>query len=73
MLQSSFSRAHQIISLVKSSVRDVPVLQTEHGDHGDIFGRLLPMLDDNGPLSGAGIILKDDLEKGHCHLTLVTR
>lgn len=70
MLQSSFSRAHQIISLVTSSVRDVPVLQTEHGD---IFGRLLPMLHDNSPLAGAGIILKDDLEKGHCHLIIVTR
>lgn len=71
MLQSSMSRPHYITALLKSSVRGVPILQMGTGDHGDIFGHLLSVLHDNGPLGGAGIVLKDELREGK--ITLVTR
>ena len=71
MLQSSISRPHYITALLKSSIKDVPILQTGTGDQGDIFGQLLSVLTDNGPLGGAGIVLKDELNEGK--LTLVTR
>jgi len=56
---------------MKSSMRDVPVVQIETADHKDIFSLLLPVLHDEGPLGGAGIVLKDDLKEGQ--VTLVTR
>ena len=70
VLQSSMPRTH-ITAVLKSSMRDVPILQTGIGDHGDIFGQLLSVLSDNGPLGGAGIVLKDELNEGK--LALVTR
>ena len=54
-----------------SSMRDVPILQMGTGDHGNIFGQLLSVLRNNGPLAGAGIILKCELEE--VKLILVTR
>ena len=71
MLQSSISRPHYITAVLKSSIREVPILQIGSGDKGDIFGQLLSVLNDNGPLGGAGIVLEDGLSKGK--LTLVTR
>ena len=71
VLQSSVSRTNHLTSLVKSSMRDVPVVQIETADHKDIFSLLLPVLHDEGPLGGAGIVLKDDLKEGQ--VTLVTR
>ena len=65
------SRPHYITALLKNSMKDVPILQTGTGDQGDIFGQLLSVLNNNGPLDGAGIVLKDELDKGK--LTLVTR
>lgn len=65
------SRPHFITALLKSSMKDVPILQTGTGDHGDIFGQLLSVLNNNGPLGGSGIVLKDELDEGK--LTLVTR
>ena len=65
------SRPYYITALLKSSMKDVPILQTGTGDQGDIFGQLLSVLNNNGPLDGAGIVLKDELDKGK--LTLVTR
>ena len=53
---------------MKSSVRDVPVLQAGTDDHKDIFGQLLLALRDKGPLGGAGIVIKHE----GC-VTLVTR
>ena len=71
MLQSSVSRPHYITAALKSSIREVPILQIGTGDQEDIFGKLLSVLNDNGPLGGAGIVLKDGLNKGK--ITLVTR
>ena len=71
MLQSTISRPHHIAAVLKSSFREVPILQIGTGDQGDIFGQLLSVLNDNGPLGGAAIVLKDGLNKGK--VTLVTR
>lgn len=65
------SRPHYITALLKSSMEDVPILQTGTGDQRDIFGQLLSVLNNNGPLGGAGIVLKDGLDEGK--LTVVTR
>lgn len=65
------SRPHYITALLKSSMEDVPILQTGTGDQGDIFGQLLSVLNNNGRLGGAGIVLKDELDEGK--LTVVTR
>ena len=65
------SRPHYITALLKNSMKDVPILQTGTGDQGDIFGQLLSVLNGNGPLGGAGVVLKDELDEGK--LTLVTR
>ena len=61
------------MAVLKSSVRGVPILQIGTGDQGDISGQLLSVLNDNGPLGGAGIVLKDGLMKGKVHVTLVAR
>ena len=71
VLQSSMSRPHYITALLKSSIKDVRILQTGTDDQGDIFGQLLSVLNNNGPLDGAGIVFKDELDEGK--LTLVTR
>ena len=71
MFQSSISRPHYVTALLKSSIREVPILQIGTGDQEDVFGQLLSVLNDNGPLGGAGIVLKDGLNKGK--VTLVTR
>jgi len=71
VLQSSISRPHYITAVLKSSIREVPILQIGTGDQGDIFGHFLSVFKDNGPLVGAGIVLKDGLSEGK--LTLVTR
>ena len=71
VLQSSISRPHYITAVLKSSIREVPILQIGTGDQGDIFGHFLSVFKDNGPLVGAGIVLKDGLNEGK--LTLVTR
>ena len=52
-------------------MKDVPVLHTGIGDHRDIFGQLVPVLHENGPLGGTGIVLRDELKEGK--VTLVTR
>ena len=71
MFQSSISRPHYVMALLKSSIREVPILQIGTGDQEDVFGQLLSVLNDNGPLGGAAIVLKDGLNKGK--VTLVTR
>ena len=71
MLQSSISRPHYITAVLKSSIREIPILQLGTGDQEDIFGQLLSVLNDNGSLGGAGIVLKDGLNEGK--ITLVTR
>ena len=71
MLQSSISRPHYITAVLKSSIREIPILQLGTGDQEDIFGQLLSVLNDNGPLGGAAIVLKAGLNKGK--ITLVTR
>ena len=73
MFQSSISRPHYVMALLKSSIREVhvPILQIGTGDQEDVFGQLLSVLNDNGPLGGAGIVLKEGLNKGK--VTLVTR
>ena len=71
MLQSSVSRPHYIMAVLKSSIREVPILQIGTGDQEDMFGQVLSVLNDNGPLGGAGIVLKDGLNKGK--VTLVAR
>jgi len=57
--------------VLKSSIKDVPILQSGTCSQGDIFGQLLSVLNDSGPLVGAGIVLKDELNQGK--VTLVTR
>lgn len=71
VLQSSFSRPHYITALLKGSMEEVPILQMGTGDDEDIFSHLLSVLHDNGPLGGAGIVLKDELREGK--IFLVTR
>ena len=71
MLQSSVSRPHYITAVLKNSIREVPIPQIGTGDQEDIFGQLLSVPNDNGPLAGAGIVLKDGLNKGK--VTLVAR
>lgn len=60
-----------MIALLKSSIKEVPVVQREPGDHKDIFGQLISVLRENGPLCGTGIVLKDELQRGK--VTLITR
>ena len=60
-----------MIALLKSSIKEVPVAQREPGDHNDIFGQLISVLRENGPLCGTGILLKDELQRGK--VTLITR
>lgn len=71
LLQGSISRPHHMIALLKSSIKEVPVVQREPGDHNDIFGQLISVLRENGPLCGTGIFLKDELQRGK--VTLITR
>ncbi|KAL9973139.1 hypothetical protein ACROYT_G019556 [Oculina patagonica] len=71
VLQSSISRPHYITALLKSSMGKVPIVHVGTGDHEDIFGQLLSVLHDNGPLGGAGIVLKDELKEGK--IILITR
>ena len=52
-------------------MEEVPILQMGTGDDEDIFSHLLSVLHDNGPLGGAGIVLKDELREGK--IILVTR
>lgn len=68
--QSKFTGAHQVMAIVKNSVDDLPLLQTETGDHRDIFGQVLPLLQENGPLSGCGIVLREGLNG---QVMLITR
>ena len=60
-----------MIALLKSSIKEVPVVHREPGDHKDIFGQLISVLRENGPLCGTGIFLKDELQEGK--VTLITR
>ena len=59
-----------MMAIVKNSVDDLPLLQTETGDHRDIFGQVLPLLQENGPLSGCGIVLREGLNG---QVMLITR
>ena len=68
-LSSTFSSSYHIVLLVKTLIRDVPVIQaTEGADYSIMFGQLLLALHDNGPLGGAGIVLS-----GEDRITLITR
>ena len=71
MFQSSLSKPHYVTALLKSSIREVPILQIGTGDQEDVCDQLLSVLNDSGPLGGAAIVLKDGLNKGK--VTLVTR
>lgn len=68
-LRSRFSSSYHIALLVKTLMRDVPVIQaTEGADYSIMFGQLLLALQDNGPLAGAGIVFS-----GEDRITLITR
>lgn len=71
VLQRSISKPHHIIALLKSSVKEVPVIQTRTGGRKDIYGQLISVLHESGPLGGTGIFPKNDLQEGK--VTLITR
>ena len=71
VFQSTITGAHQAMAIVKNSVDVLPLLQTETSDHRDIFGHFLPVLQENGPLGGCGIVLRDGLKNGQ--VILITR
>lgn len=68
-LRSRLSSSYHIVLLVKTLMRDFPVIQaTEGADYSIMFGQLLLALHDNGPLGGAGIVLS-----GEDRITPITR
>jgi len=70
VFQGTFTGAHQVVAIVKNSVDDLPLLQTETGEQRDIFGQVLPLLQQNGPLSGCGVVLREGLNG---QVILITR
>ncbi|XP_015761073.1 PREDICTED: uncharacterized protein LOC107340235 [Acropora digitifera] len=70
VFQGIFTGAHQVMAIVKNSVDDLPLLQTETGEQRDIFGQVLPLLQENGPLSGCGVVLREGLNG---QVILITR
>ena len=70
VFQGTFTGAHQVMAIVKNSVDDLPLLQTETGEQRDIFGHVLPLLQQNGPLSGCGVVLREGLNG---QVILITR
>ena len=59
-----------MMAIVKNSVDDLPLMQTETGGESDIFGQVLPLLQENGPLGGCGVVLREGLNG---QVILITR
>ncbi|XP_067040518.1 uncharacterized protein [Acropora muricata] len=70
VFQGTFTGAHQVMAIVKNTVDDLPLLQTDTGEQRDIFGQVLPLLQENGPLSGCGVVLREGLNG---QVILITR